>query len=474
MKIKIKKYLGKLNEKHGHVFIFLILLMVLSDPKIIRFPTRFITLYILISLSWFGLVELSIKHFRKFSLHVSYRYTLYALMGFGSLLVGTIQPRFGVLYVPMFIPVALISLLTNHEIALTSCFTLSILASFREGFDLRILLYYFAVSFFAAITLKEVYRRFDLVKSSIITSAASFLVAVLLSMFKDTGIVFKDTIIAFINPLVSTIVVFGLLPYVEFISRIYSNIGLTELGNLNHPLLKLLAMQAPGTYYHSVMVANLAEAAAERIGANPVLARVASYYHDIGKIKRPNFFVENLKNDFDKNPHNELSPSLSHLVLVDHVKYGIELARKHRLPLLVEDVIPQHHGTRVQKFFFHKAKETMEDKGEINEGDYRYPGPKPQFKEAGIIMLADSVEATARTITDTKPQRVRSIIEKIVSDIFFERQLDESGLSLKDLEMVIEEFHKVLMNMFSSRIAYPEEIDKKMVKVNDKNNQQIR
>jgi len=468
--MKIKEYLKNLIEEYGHVFAFLILLLVFSDPRLVRFPLRFITLYILASLSWFGLVELSIKHFRKFSLHVSYRYTLYALMGFGSLLIGTIQPRFGVLYVPLFIPVALISLLMNHEIALTSGFIFSILASFREGFDLRILLYYFSVVFFTAMTTKEIYRRLDLVKSSVITSAASFLVTVVLSMFRDTGIVLKDVIVAFMNPLISTIVVFGLLPYVEFVSRIYSNIGLTELGNLNHPLLKLLAMQAPGTYYHSVMVANLAEAAAERIGANPVLARVASYYHDIGKIKRPNFFVENLKNDFDKNPHNELSPSLSHLVLIDHVKYGVELARKHRLPLLVEDVIPQHHGTRTQMFFFHKAKETIEGEGKINEGDYKYQGPKPQFKEAGIIMLADSVEAAVRTLTDTKPQRVKTIIEKIVSDIFFERQLDESGLSLKDLEMIIEEFHKVLMNMFASRIAYPEEEKKKMVRVNDKGN----
>lgn len=468
--MKIKEYLKNLIEEYGHVFAFLILLLVFSDPRLVRFPLRFITLYILASLSWFGLVELSIKHFRKFSLHASYRYTLYALMGFGSLLIGTIQPRFGVLYVPLFIPVALISLLMNHEIALTSGFIFSILASFREGFDLRILLYYFSVVFFTAMTTKEIYRRLDLVKSSVITSAASFLVTVVLSMFRDTGIVLKDVIVAFMNPLISTIVVFGLLPYVEFVSRIYSNIGLTELGNLNHPLLKLLAMQAPGTYYHSVMVANLAEAAAERIGANPVLARVASYYHDIGKIKRPNFFVENLKNDFDKNPHNELSPSLSHLVLIDHVKYGVELARKHRLPLLVEDVIPQHHGTRTQMFFFHKAKETIEGEGKINEGDYKYQGPKPQFKEAGIIMLADSVEAAVRTLTDTKPQRVKTIIEKIVSDIFFERQLDESGLSLKDLEMIIEEFHKVLMNMFASRIAYPEEEKKKMVRVNDKGN----
>ncbi|RKX40046.1 MAG: phosphodiesterase, partial [Thermotogae bacterium] len=426
--MKVKEYLKNLIEEYGHVFAFLILLLVFSDPRLVRFPLRFITLYILASLSWFGLVELSIKHFRKFSLHVSYRYTLYALMGFGSLLIGTIQPRFGVLYVPLFIPVALISLLMNHEIALASGFIFSILASFREGFDLRILLYCFSVAFFAAMTTKEIYRRLDLVKSSVITSAASFLVAVVLSMFRDTGIVLKDVIVAFMNPLISAIVVFGLLPYVEFVSRIYSNIGLTELGNLNHPLLKLLAMQAPGTYYHSVMVANLAEAAAERIGANPVLARVASYYHDIGKIKRPNFFVENLKNDFDKNPHNELSPSLSHLVLIDHVKYGVELARKHRLPLLVEDIIPQHHGTRTQMFFFRKAKETTEDGERISEGDYKYQGPKPQFKEAGIIMLADSVEAAVRTLTDTKPQRVRAIIEKIVSDIFFERQLDESGL----------------------------------------------
>jgi putative nucleotidyltransferase with HDIG domain len=226
---------------------------------------------------------------------------------------------------------------------------------------------------------------------------------------------------------------------------------------MNHPLIKLLSLRAPGTYYHSTIVANLAEAAAEKIGANPILARTAAYFHDVGKVKRPYFYTENIQ---DKNPHDELNPKLSHLIVLDHVKYGQELARRHRLPLLVQDVIPQHHGTRVQKYFYHKAKEIGEN---LSEDEFRYTGPKPQFKEAGIIMLADSVEAAFRSVRNPTASRIKSLVEEIVSGIYNERELDESGLTLKDLEAVADEFARVLLSMFKSRIEYPKEEIKRVI-----------
>nr|WP_281364558.1 HDIG domain-containing metalloprotein [Thermosipho japonicus] len=236
---------------------------------------------------------------------------------------------------------------------------------------------------------------------------------------------------------------------------------------MNHPLLKRLSLQAPGTYYHSIMVATLAEAAAERIGANSTFARVASYFHDIGKMIRPYFFVENIP-DNQENPHDSISPFLSHLILEDHVKSGIELARKYRLPLTIEFIIPQHHGTRVQKYFYHKAKEIEEN---VSEDSFRYPGPKPQFKEAGIIMLADSVEAALKSLNSSNYQRIKDLVENIVSSIYNERQLDESGLNLKELELIIDEFIKVIVNITKARIEYPKEEIKKVVQANDNNKQ---
>jgi putative nucleotidyltransferase with HDIG domain len=227
----------------------------------------------------------------------------------------------------------------------------------------------------------------------------------------------------------------------------------------------MLSIKAPGTYYHSVIVANLAETAAEKIGANPILARIGAYYHDIGKMKRPHFFTENIRDG--KNPHEDITPSLSHLVLNEHVKYGVELARKYRLPLLVEFIIPQHHGTRSQKYFYYKAKQQFED---IPEEEFRYPGPKPQFREAAIIMLADSVEAASRSLKSPSVSQIKECVEDVISSIFFERQLDESGITLSELEEISDAFLQVLVNLFSSRIEYPEEEKiQKVVKINDKN-----
>jgi len=266
----------------------------------------------------------------------------------------------------------------------------------------------------------------------------------------------ESLVILFI-PIVFSIVSIGVLPFIEYASMIYSNVDLMELSNLNNSLLKLLSLRAPGTYYHSSMVANLAEAAAQRIGANAILARTAAYFHDIGKSKRPYFYTENI---YEKNPHDELNPKLSHLIIQDHVKSGIEMARRNRLPLLIQDVIPQHHGTRVQKYFYHKSKDMGE---ELSENEFRYSGPKPQFKEAGIIMLADAVEAAARSMKNPTAGRIKTMVEEVISGIYNERELDESGLTLKDLEAIAEEFTKVLFSMFRSRIEYPKEEIKKVI-----------
>ena len=200
-----------------------------------------------------------------------------------------------------------------------------------------------------------------------------------------------------------SLLLYAFLPVTELLFGIVTDIGLLKLANLDHPLLQQLLEKAPGTYNHSIHVANLAEAAARAVNANPHLARVGGYYHDIGKIKNPVYFIENTEG---KSKHEGLSPSMSRLIILSHVKEGIELARKYRLPMVMQDIIEQHHGTTLIRFFYKKAMEQM-DEDEVTEETFRYPGPIPQFKEAAIVMMADSVEAASKTLDDPSPSRIK-------------------------------------------------------------------
>jgi putative nucleotidyltransferase with HDIG domain len=212
-------------------------------------------------------------------------------------------------------------------------------------------------------------------------------------------------------------------------------------------------IQAPGTYHHSIMVGLLVENAAESIGANPLLARVAAYYHDIGKIRKPLYFAENLKNQGNK--HDKLAPSMSALILISHVKDGVELARENKLGSVLIDIIRQHHGTSLIKFFYDKAQQ--QSKGEaVNEQDYRYPGPKPQSREAALIMLADAVEAAGRTLSNPTSARIQGMVQKIINKIFIDGQLNECDLTLKDLHKIAKSFNRILVGIFHQRVEYPE------------------
>jgi putative nucleotidyltransferase with HDIG domain len=260
---------------------------------------------------------------------------------------------------------------------------------------------------------------------------------------------------AFAGGLGAALVASVALPVLESATRVSSDMKLMELTNLNQPLLRQMVMVAPGTYHHSVMVGSMAEAAAEEIGANPVLARVAAYYHDIGKIGKPEYFVENQGER--GNRHDRLTPTMSALILMSHVKDGIDLVRQHHLPEEVARIIAEHHGTRLIKFFYNKAKE-MEDPSvqTVDERDFRYPGPRPQSREAALIMLADQVEAAAKVLQDPTPARVRGVVQKIVNDIFIDGQLDECDMSLRDLHRIAKSFTRSLSGIYHHRIDYPE------------------
>jgi len=436
------------------ISILAILILNLFDIKVLQSFNEFILLIFI----WYFVIELLIKNIYHFRLHYIYRFTFYFLFLLGILTTYPIIDRFGFVFSPFLITSLLLTLLMSYEVGITAGILQSLMISFHLA-NFVIFIYFVPQIIFMNFLIRNINRRIEIAKAALFTSFLSIIILFL----QPTYFNFYNFFVAFFNPFVSTVLILGFLPYIEYFTRIYSNIGLSELANMNHPLLKKLSIQAPGTYYHSIMVATLAEAAAERIGINSTFARVASYFHDIGKIKRPYFFVENLTNT-DENPHEKISPFLSHIILEDHIKSGIELARKYKLPLRIEFIIPQHHGTRVQKYFYYKAKELDP---ETSEEAFKYPGPKPQFKEAGIIMLADSVEAALKSISSSNYQTIKEVVEDIVSGVYNERQLDESGLNLRELELIVEEFIKVIINIKKERIKYPKEDIQRVVQVND-------
>ncbi len=301
---------------------------------------------------------------------------------------------------------------------------------------------------------RSIRHRGAFIKAGIFMSLANSASLAAVGMFLNfpPKELFLSIFYGFLNGVGSSILVMGGLPYVENFFNLFSPLRLLELADPSHPLLRRLQVEAPGTYHHSLLVANLAEAAAEVVGADPLLARVGSYYHDIGKIRRPHLFVEN-QIDQD-NYHERITPNLSLLVIISHVKDGIELAKEYRLPQPIIDIIAQHHGTTIVSYFYHRAKE---ERGEdVNPDDFRYPGPKPQTKEAAIVMLADSVEAAARLIKEPNPSKIESLVREIVRAKIEDGQLSESPLSFRDVEKVIGAFSKVLRGMYHSRIEYPE------------------
>lgn len=249
-------------------------------------------------------------------------------------------------------------------------------------------------------------------------------------------------------------IVLAVTPVVEALFGYASDLKLLELANLNHPALKELVLQAPGTYHHSIIMGSLVEAAAEAIGANPLLARTCAYYHDLGKGQNPAYFGENQKGE---NPHDTLPPATSAALIKRHVVDGLELARTHKLPRRVAEAIPQHHGTRTVGFFLHKAKRAAEGRegGIVDEELFRYPGPKPQSQEAALVMIADAVEAASRTMENPSQESLRALVQKLVNLVFSEGQLDECDLTLKDLHRIIESFVRTLEGIYHARPSYP-------------------
>ena len=258
---------------------------------------------------------------------------------------------------------------------------------------------------------------------------------------------------AFLGGIGAGIVTAGIVPLVEIAFGYTTDISLLELASLDRPILRRLMIEAPGTYHHSVIVGSLVEAAASEIGANPLLAKVCGYYHDIGKIKKPLYFIENQKGGINK--HDKLAPSMSSLILISHIKYGVEIARTNKLGQVIIDTIRQHHGTSLIKYFYEKARQQKGDDS-VNMDDFRYSGPKPQTREAGLVMLADVVEAASRTLDNPTPSRIQSLVKNLFNNILSDGQLDECELTLKDLHKIARSFDKILNGIHHHRIEYIE------------------
>lgn len=258
----------------------------------------------------------------------------------------------------------------------------------------------------------------------------------------------------FLGGFVAALVVIGTLPLLEWIFGYTTNIHLLELANMNQPLLKQLILEAPGTYHHCLVVSTMAETAARSVNANPLLARVSAYYHDIGKITKADYFIEN--QGAGENKHESLTPSMSSLILIAHVKDGVDFSQKHKLGKKITDIIQQHHGTGLIAYFYQKAKEQEKPEMEqVEEETFRYPGPKPQTKEAALVLLADSVEAASRTLSQPTPARLQGLVQKIINSIFTDGQLDECELTLKDLHQIAKSFHTILASIHHQRLGYP-------------------
>jgi putative nucleotidyltransferase with HDIG domain len=262
-----------------------------------------------------------------------------------------------------------------------------------------------------------------------------------------------DWAFGFMGGIGAGIVAAGIVPLVEIAFGYTTDISLLELANLDRPILRRLMIEAPGTYHHSVIVGSLVEAAASEIGANHLLTKVCGYYHDIGKINKPLYFIENQTNG--KNKHDKLAPSMSGLILIAHVKEGVEIAKEHKLGQDIVDTIRQHHGTSFIKYFYDKAKQ-LKGEDQVNVDDFRYPGPKPQTREAGLVMLADVVEAASRTLDNPTPSRIQGLVQNLINDIFSDGQLDECELTLKDLHKIARSFNKILYGIHHHRIEYSE------------------
>ncbi|MNO38287.1 7TM receptor with intracellular HD hydrolase [compost metagenome] len=372
---------------------------------------------------------------------------------------------------PVAIGAMLITMLLDMTLAYFCSILFSILASIilnvqqNAVFDFTFGFFSIVVCYVAIFATHRAGQRSTLLKGGIMVSLFGCVTVFMLTLlaggeWKDVSTLYAVGF-AFASGLLTAVLVIGLMPFFEATFGILSALKLVELSNPNHPLLRKLLTETPGTYHHSVMVGNLSEAAAEAIGADGLLCRVGSYYHDIGKTKRPFYFIENQNNM--ENPHDSIEPKLSKSIIVAHARDGVEMQREYKLPKPIRDIAEQHHGTTFLHYFYHKALKLAEEKGvepDFTEEDFRYPGPKAQSKESAVVGIADSVEAAVRSLRKPTVLQVETMIEKIIKSRLDDHQFDECDLTIKELDIIARTLKETVMGIFHSRIEYPEDVRK--------------
>jgi len=348
----------------------------------------------------------------------------------------------------------LVSLLLDFHLALGFSFIISILLGFLFQGDPFIPVYYFLGSIVAALSVIQCKKRTAVLRAGALIGLVNLIAIINIDLYRGELLTrgIYDLSAGFLGAISVSMIVSASLPFFESMFDIATDFKLLELLDPNQPLLKQLVYKGPGTYHHSILIGNLAEAAAEAIGENPILARVGAYYHDIGKVHKPEYYIENQRPT--ENKHDRLMPSMSSLIIASHVKEGVEIARAQKIPSVVVDIIQQHHGTSLITYFYQKAKE-LQPYVNIAEEDYRYPGPRPRTKVAAIVMLADSVEAASRTLDDPTPQRIQALTNSVITRIFLDDQLSMCDLTLKDLREISKSFNFILTGIFHHRIDYP-------------------
>ena len=391
-----------------------------------------------------------------------------------------LKPEMGGLIAPYAFGPLVLSVLLGRNHGLYAAVSVSLWSSVLFGKIDAPLLVTSLISGFTAVYLTlQVRRRSKLIRAGLGVGLAIWLLSLTfgligpISLFSpmanDWGLIGLQSALAVGNGIVTATLVGGVLPILEQLFQITTDISWLEASDLNHPLLRRMTIEAPGTYHHSLVVANLAEAAAEAIGANATLCRVCSYFHDVGKLVKPEYFTENM--NFERNPHDDLAPTMSALIIIAHVKEGVDLALKHKLNQRIIDIIQEHHGTSLVYYFYQRAIQQQEDARaggkitnireedipEVREESFRYSGPKPQTKESAIVSLADMVESASRSLEKPTPQKIEQLVNELIEERIADRQLDECDLTLGDLTIIADRFRFTLLTMLHSRIAYPKQ-----------------
>ncbi|MDD5255466.1 MAG: HDIG domain-containing protein, partial [Candidatus Omnitrophica bacterium] len=348
--------------------------------------------------------------------------------------------------VPMFAAI----LFNDPRVSLLLAAASSLAVGHLAGNNFYLGILFFTSGLIANILVFDVRKRTDIMRAGFIVGIAQAAMLFFINQFLPQEP--YRYLVMFLNGIGCAVIVIGFLPVFEYLFGTVTNISLLELADFNNPILQRMIMEAPGTYHHSLVVGNLSEAACRAVGAHALLARIGSYYHDIGKLEKPEYFSEN--QNLNENKHDVLSPTMSKLVIMNHVKDGVELAKRYKLNPRIIDFIQQHHGDSIVYYFYRRALETIEEQ-QVKEEGFRYEGPKPDSKETAIVLLADSVEATCRALKEPVPAKIENVVHKIINNKFIDGQLDQCELTLRDLEKIAAVFIRILSGIYHSRVTYP-------------------